>query len=133
MRNVLNVSIFSLMLGQDIDTERLKGMLENDATRYNNVYLPLIGETYKMNNCVYFLEYFGSSDNKSKLHIATNHNKYPDVETLQKRDPLIAAIRSQDLNIKFAKIKVPWPQWQKLPALILAKYLYNKNRKQCTA
>ena len=125
--NTLNVSIFSLILkDRGVDMDRLKETLENTATAHKNVYLQ--GEAYVMGNCFYYLESSGD-----KLHIATRYNKYPDIETLIKKDVLIAFLialfrsRPQSFNIKFGKIEVLWPQWKEKPGFVLAKYLCGKD------
>lgn len=120
--DVLKLSIFSLTL-RGIDTDLVKMALEN-AEHYKDSYLE--GEAYKMNDCVYYLESSGGD----KLHIAAKYNKYPDVEALIKKDPLVASFRPEISNIKFAKIEVLWPQWQKMQGFIMARYLSNKDRKQ---
>lgn len=131
LKNILKVSIFSLMLEHD-DAQKLREMLANNRISYTTVDLE--GDVYKMNNCFYYLE--PSPSGKDKLHIATNHNKYRDVKSLQKKDALISVLKrtaSDANNIKFATIKVLWPQWQEKPDCILARYLCGKNRKLLTA
>ena len=122
MNNILKLNIFSLTL-EHADAERLKEMLANNGTSHKNDYLEGI---YKMNNCFYYLEF--SPSGKDNLHIATNKNKYQDVKSLQKKDALISVLKA-NVNVKFATIKVLWPQWKEKPGFILAKYLCAKNNR----
>lgn len=118
--NILKVSIFSLML-EHADAERLKEVLAKDATPYTNIYLQ--DKAYVISNCVYYL------DGSNTLHVATRYNKYSSIKAMQKKDYLVATIEPQNFNLKSVKVvNVLWPQWQKVPALVLAKHLRRKYR-----
>ncbi|MEK9182262.1 MAG: hypothetical protein AAB781_01585 [Patescibacteria group bacterium] len=126
LNNILKVNIFSLTL-EHADAERLKEMLANNGTSYTNVYLE--GDAYKMNNCLYYLECHPSG--KDNLHIATN--RYKDAKSLRK-NVLISVFKVEvNDNIKFATVKVLWPQWIEKPGYVLARYLHPKNRKLPTS
>ena len=124
--NTVRLGIFSLTLEQGVnDSPAVKDALQN-AIPCINVYLQ--GKAYIMNNCFYYFE--PSENGNTKLHIVAGAKKYRDEKALQKRDSLIAALRGpQRFNIKSGKIEALWPQWQKVPGHILAKYLCRKNNK----
>ncbi|MBM2817880.1 MAG: hypothetical protein HW401_470 [Parcubacteria group bacterium] len=93
-----------------------------NAKPYANVYLR--GDSYIMNQCLYHFEILANGN--IKLHIVAGQKKYPDEKALQKKDALIAVIRGPQRfeSVKFGKTEALWPEWQKVPGYILAKYLY---------
>jgi len=123
--NTVNLNIFSLALEKGMsDSTAVKEALKN-AIPYNNLYLQ--GNAYRMNDCLYYFEICGNGN--TKLHIVARQKKYPDEKALQKKDAIIAVIRGPQRfdNVKFGKTEALWPQWQKVPGHILAKYLCGKN------
>lgn len=125
--NTVNLNIFSLILEKGTNNSvAVKEALKN-ATLCSNLYLQ--DRAYRMNDCLYYFE--SCANGNIKLHIVTRENKYQDEKALQKRDALIRVLRGSQRfeDVESGKIEALWPQWQKVPDHILAKYLCGKNNK----